>query len=101
MSKPQIPSSNELWKILLGLSPDRFNGGYPDIEMLRDRFQKYSNEDASQFAKLSFQKAIDNWDEKSIREFVDLLTENQIPLPASSEECHDILIKVYKIIFEP
>jgi hypothetical protein len=93
MSKEEIPTPKGLWESLLDIDPNHFNGGYPDIGMLGAYFQKYSNRDESQTAKLSFRKAIDSWNEEQIREFVYLLTESQVS-SASSEELRKILIKV-------
>ena len=93
MSEQHIPYPKELWENLLNINPQHFNDTNPDIDMLRDYLQKYSSEEASKFAKLLFQKAMDNWDDEQMREFVDLLTESQVPLSARSEELRRRLIK--------
>ena len=100
MSKQKTPFPNELWESLLNIHPQHFKGANPDIEMLRDNYQRYIDSEESTAAKLLFQIAIDNWSDKQIREFIYLLMESQEASSMSLEILHNTLIKIYKMIFE-
>lgn len=100
MSKQELLSPKELWEKLFNIDPKHFNGGYPDIALLRGYFQRYSDREESKLAKSSFQDAISDWDDEQIKEFIHLLTESEVSSHVPSEELHKILARAYEEIFE-
>jgi len=100
MANQNALTTEELLSKLLDIQFHRFHGGSPDITMLRDSFQNSLGREERKKAKRSFEIAIEVWSDNQIAEFIDIVSEKQASLPTSSEDLRNVLIRIYKEIFD-